>query len=353
MQDLANRNGWLPDEFKVGVRHLLLKNNDLNTSWLSQQLPKCGQLETLDLSCNQIGCAPPPMPTSLVSLDLGSNGMQAAGIFMLTQQLPFLVRLERLDLSQNGVNAVACQQLAAAMVKMPRLRHLHLGKNEWMGDDGATLLAPAIMQLDSLFLSECSIQTAGMAALAHHLNRSSVSLLDVSKNRIGSQGLMGLASPALIKLDACSNRLGDECVAFLRGCPKLVCLYLNNNEIGDEGAAGLMGTGQLQSLDVSKNSITAAGITSMAAAGLGKLTTLNLSGASVSVEAARALALAMDRSPVIHTVYMSMYKFLLDDALERGVQRGKVLCLLGTPKLPDGDHSVKTRVLKWLLTRAD
>ena len=98
-------------------------------------------------------------------------------------------------------------ELGAAMAAHPRIVSLDLSHNE-LGDDGAALLADAVLRaaapsLTALSVAANGIRAAGAAALAASLDsNATLRYLDLGANDLGDDGARALAD-ALARLSWC------------------------------------------------------------------------------------------------------------------------------------------------------
>lgn len=155
--------------------------------------------------------------------------------------------------------------LLGKLMCLPQCRALRTFKiNNWfsskleklekisVGEEGATLLAPALRQcplLEELILSKCYIENNGVFSLATAIsNMTELRKLDLGANNISDDGLKSLVRSLsqckkLELLDLGCNEISDEGViglsTLLPRWPSLKVLYLGENRIGGEGVRRL------------------------------------------------------------------------------------------------------------------
>ena len=193
------------------------------------------------------------------------------------------LKLQSLDLSHKFISEAAVVFLSEALKVNSTLTVLYLSKNR-IGDQGATGLAEALKV------------------------NSTLTVLYLSDNRIGDQGATGLAealkvNSTLTKLDLRGNGIGDQGATGLAEALKvnstLTKLDLSGNGIGDQGATGLAEALKVNStltkLDLRGNRIGDQGATGLAEALKvnSTLTWLDLIGNGIGDQGATGLAEAL------------------------------------------------------------
>jgi Ran GTPase-activating protein (RanGAP) involved in mRNA processing and transport len=168
----------------------------------------------------------------------------AVGKKDLVRHLP-VVRLRGDMITVRGVKAVANQLLCSPTVHVKRLYLAHTR----MGDEGANLLAHALLQntsLTVLTLLDCQIADDGATYLSRALPRhQELQRLDLRKNHIGPEGgqlLLQAATeeaPSLRALLLASNMLDDSTVRSLTTTGHLETLSLADNGLTDAAALDL------------------------------------------------------------------------------------------------------------------
>lgn len=158
----------------------------------------------------------------------------------------------------------------AAYASGSPLRALEISGSPQLGDEVATVLAPYVAgskgaQLRELKLVRCGLTSEGLQKLEAALEKSAVTLLDLSYNELGGalsvfRGLAGAPLLEDLRLNGCD--LDDEDVAHIAQelpTSSLATLELNNNCITAAGALKLaehLSSSQLNEMDLSHNDIT-------------------------------------------------------------------------------------------------
>jgi Ran GTPase-activating protein (RanGAP) involved in mRNA processing and transport len=194
------------------------------------------------------------LPTdSLENLTLRWNGIDENGAYRLAQRLPKYRNLHSLSLSENQLGPKGL----AYLMDVGQLYSLWDAVELWdcdLGDDGAGLLGSYLSRKDvewkirSLNLATNDITDRGAVLLATGLSRmrcDRLQSLDLSRNRIGNDGLIAIANAVshsfLQKLSLHHNRFDAKGVTYLASLLKggtlrsLLNLDLSNNSIRDTG----------------------------------------------------------------------------------------------------------------------
>ena len=242
---------------------LILSHNKIGDdgAWtIAHALRGCEVLSVLDLSGNGIQDAGTEAPRSckLQRLGLASNCIGDDGARAVAHALRGCEVLSVLDLSGNGIHDAGAEALSDALRSCCKLQRFSLASN-CIGDDGARAVAHALRGcelLSVLDLSGNSIQDAGTEALSEALKCCKLQRFSLASNSIGPSGaLAGVLKHVYISLDILDlscNRLGDVGIVGLVGglkhcsclkqlhaiatCNQLATLNLSDNEIGDSGA---------------------------------------------------------------------------------------------------------------------
>lgn len=188
---------------------------------------------------------------SLTHLSIRGNSMNLESGNILTNLLCRHVNLQSLDLSENSISNNAmkelCQALAASNVQELYLEQAQLDSVTFQTlfhsvtdsslslldlsgnriDEPAAVSALAEMlgahtsRLTSLYLNSCAIDNAGVATLAKQLHLSKLENLSLAGNDIGNDGIMMLsvslsdANSSLLHLDLTCNRFNKTGLSCL------------------------------------------------------------------------------------------------------------------------------------------
>jgi hypothetical protein len=163
--------------------------------------------------------------------------------------------LTELDLSSCLRNSASeVPMLLQALANNTHILKLNLSRNH-IESDHIQLLAQMVY-LKNLDLSHNSIDNAGLAALTI----DSLNALNLSTNRITSQGIASLLSPnALTKLELDHNNIADGGCAGLNRHIGLTHLSLADCGVSDQGAAVLAQHPHLIYLNLALNRLEASG----------------------------------------------------------------------------------------------
>ncbi|KAI9183851.1 hypothetical protein H9P43_002903 [Blastocladiella emersonii ATCC 22665] len=190
---------------------------------LVRQLPP--SLLTLDLSSNKMTADTARilmahLPQSLKSLNLYHCWLGPAATAIVAAQLP--VGLEELTLSNDEVHMVGALKFAERLPSVPGLRHLSLASCGMSSTAGATIVAALPDSLETLIMSDNTLQDAAHEAVAARaLPR--LRELDMAQGRFVHGDCFKLARglpQTLTKLDLSSNGIdGDELLAIMARLP--------------------------------------------------------------------------------------------------------------------------------------
>jgi Ran GTPase-activating protein (RanGAP) involved in mRNA processing and transport len=154
-------------------------------------------LHHLDLSWNPLGDDAVPylehvlhsLVPSLRSLRLSHLQLQTAGWTQLSVAISKITLLQHLDLSMNFMGSfIATTVFFTAFQNKPGLQRLKLSGNV-LGPSAAHSISICLQRLPALQYLDLSLnhlQTQGFKALCQRLRYSSLQVLDVSRNRIGT-----------------------------------------------------------------------------------------------------------------------------------------------------------------------
>ncbi|KAL0234708.1 hypothetical protein PCE1_001744 [Barthelona sp. PCE] len=189
--------------FPNSLTHLSFAHNDLCTSALplTDALRGC-QLRSLDISHNPLG------PTF---------GIQ------LVPSLRIMDTLEYIDLSHTQQNEASLVSLIDVLLHSPNLKVLKMDDPEWMRDKMAVvyrlgLLLEKAKNLTHVSLKNWKLNDDEVEHLAFSLQKSSVTHLDLSKNRLGEIGFRNMHGKWPEKLHTLilhTNRINDRSIAYL------------------------------------------------------------------------------------------------------------------------------------------
>ncbi|KAM7418409.1 hypothetical protein PAMA_015840 [Pampus argenteus] len=228
-----------------------------------------------DACCPDLAAVLSTRQSYLRELDLGYNSISDNGVKNLVEGLVDQnCRLKTLRLQGCGVTSQACQYLAAALRKSPKLRELDLSGNE-IGDNGLKHLANGLRgdecQLEALKLSQCNIEQKGCHYLASALEKNSghLKVLDLSINMIGDNGANEMFKKfdisKLTKLEMYHCGLtwlscGSIGETLKLEHSSLVELNLSSNDLEDSGfeliCEGMYIWSRLEKLNISRCGIT-------------------------------------------------------------------------------------------------
>ncbi|KAM5207509.1 NACHT, LRR and PYD domains-containing protein 8 [Hipposideros larvatus] len=132
---------------------------------------------------------------TLTHLSLAENALNDEGAKQLWNALQHTIcPLQRLVLRNCALTSECCQDMASVLDKNKNLRSLDLGFNN-LKDEGVILLCKGLMSLDSglqiLELDRCLFTSICCQAIASMLlNHQNLRYLDLSKNDIGTSGML-------------------------------------------------------------------------------------------------------------------------------------------------------------------
>ncbi len=236
----------------------------------------------------------------LTDLGLRRTALGSSGASRLAAS-PHLAGVTRLDLRGNHVQAEGLRAIAESR---ETLVHLDVGYNLLRESAGAVLGRANLEALASLDLSHNRIGTDGVRLLAASDSLRGLRALELGMNQVDDDGARALAHAnwwgQLETLTLSHNQLGDKGVAALASvaAPSLRMLRLKCNDIGPLGAQALEHpdlVGQLVHLDLRWNRLGAGGAEALAAAAPGELRTLVLDRNEIGDAGLRALS----RSPLM------------------------------------------------------
>lgn len=211
----------LPLRYHVQLKTLAISGagiGDVECQIFGPALAVNKSVETVDLSHNHITSL-----TSLAgaflsnrtvtSLDLSHNSIDDAGVEPLASAIRGSA-LVSIKLDHNKIGCAGVSSLANSLASMP-LTALHLSHNV-IGDRGAANIAALVQgnhSITALYLGDNQVEDEGAAAIAEAVPRSKVSILGLENNAaISSAGAVALAKclDRLSVLDISGNDIGRE-----------------------------------------------------------------------------------------------------------------------------------------------
>ena len=177
-------------------------------------------------------------PPRLKKLDLSGNRLTAGSLVALVSS-EAVAAVEALDLSDNRVGAEGAAALARGA--LPALRSLRL-RGTPPQDEGVAALVGAgfFPELRSLALGANNLGPNAALAIAAGPSEN-LRVLDLSDNRVGDRGAVGLARsahlPNLIELDLAEAHVGDAGVRGILNSPladRLLLLNLSGSPVSSE-----------------------------------------------------------------------------------------------------------------------
>ena len=212
--DLSCSN--LSQQTAVDVSAVLTKNDTIQQLWLegnnlssqcittiADALKKCTNISVLSLRDNNISEEVADVLSEALSnkcdlqqLYLGNNHLQDRGVIKITEALNTTEYLLTLDLMNNNISEAAADALASVITSCSQLEQLYLGDNK-LQSTGTIKITRALQQ------AKC---------------RSTLRVLDLSNNRIGSD-----------------ETVGDEISRAVGNTEILTVLILDDNAISVDG----------------------------------------------------------------------------------------------------------------------
>jgi len=268
--------------------------NFTDASGLAPLLPRCPNLESLDLSKNALLIDTLPglracMKLTMLDLSYGYSLGQAI-MFAADAFPPSLRQLRLKDASLS--NEVRMEQLSVALGACPGLTHLDLRNNEFGPSSWLMRMLEQLPALERLELSGTGMRQTGLRDVAESLRACTrLTYLDLSRLRCYDPRNRGADGMTAIQehYDA-----GDEFMRMLPSWQALTHLDLSDMFLGADAthfAASLHALPGLTFLNVCNSDIGAQGITNIAAAlsGMPKLEELNMCHCGIAEDGARAL----------------------------------------------------------------
>jgi uncharacterized protein (TIGR02996 family) len=321
----------------------------------------------------------------LRSLILNECELRAPGVRALADG-PAFAGLRSLSLRGCALNAAALRHLAGSRY-LGNLTDLVLESNE-IGTGLASLAAsPVCSNLETVNLEECELNRGRVQALTDSPHLGRLRELKLSRNGVGYQGMIALATsgrlkslthlevgddlafedspppkvfpkvrtPRLVWLDLYLGSLGDDATQRLAGwnaLARLTHLLLSNNAIRTDGAAALARSPHLANLthlDLNGNDLGPHGAEALAASPVMKrLKFLGLGSNQIGSRGATALAKA--RPLLAELRHFELYSNDIDDETGAALASVPALAQLRRLHLADNDLGPKTAAA---LARAD
>jgi Ran GTPase-activating protein (RanGAP) involved in mRNA processing and transport len=216
---------------------------------------------------------------TLCVLDLRGNSLQDASCEALATALQYNTSLTKLILQDTDLTNAGLAKLSVGLGRNKSLTKLNLRGNHLQGDLGCEALVNALSPSSSSFLSSCSV--------------SALQVLDVSENNLGNAGAAALGR--LLSTDPAA----------------LQVLHLESCDMTGSGVAalaqGLRENTHLQEWNLCQNVVDtkAARVVANMLECNKTLTTLNLSGCSVSDESVACLATALTHNETLQELALS------------------------------------------------
>ncbi len=155
--------------------------------------------------------------TGMIILDLSDNNLGLPGLCSVVENIPF--ELYHIGLSRTNVTTSELYTVTREMLTpIPNsLTMMHLSGSNFSGTAGTLLLAKllqAFQSLECFVCADCSLTSADIIMLIHHLKSANVickniQVLDLSNNSIDDEGVIALTE-CLPELFPSLNNLEDE-----------------------------------------------------------------------------------------------------------------------------------------------
>ena len=240
------KEGWKSQ--RIRLVNTKMTSNDfelLKETLINNSAVKCVELCLCKLNENDIiEFAHEMSKFSLVGLQLAHVGLTEKGAFALSAGIQEC-SLKKLDISFNRLSAKGTGAFADAL-RDCGLESLLLGNNN-MGLDGAIYLANVLLNvsttLTTLDISRNQIGSKGLIAISEALVKTSIDTLMCDGNQIRFDGIKSLCKslsvcPLMSVLSLEANRLRDDSIIELSSVlryTKMEKLCLHENEITDAG----------------------------------------------------------------------------------------------------------------------
>ena len=282
-----------------------------------------------DEECFRLGCA---LTTNWMvnTLDLTSNQLSGVGTSKILQGLQNASsRVSFLNISSNSVGLEGATAIGMLLNINTAIRMLNLHECN-IGNDGLVVLSNGLAanrSLDKLVLSKNQLnEDIALGALGRALQTSKLTILDLSMNKLGSQGLQALdlhTNSTLETIELWGNGISitggifvSDTLSSLRS--KIQNLNLRSNDLGDIGAEsiafGLEYNRSLRKMWLSSNHIGDEGATHLARALRGHaLESIYLSCCDIGNEGAKAFAELLG-DPTTHLRVLDLYRNQIGDS---------------------------------------
>ena len=329
----------------LGRRSLLHFSLNLEGAWLPLgQLQGVGYLETLDLSCSQLG-----VPSLVViakcletnswlkRLSLRQNRIGAEGAKVLGDTLVANRTLNALDVAMNELGVAGALEIGNALSLNRSITWLDLSRNA-IGARGARALAGRLKSCRSLTEVDLTLNgfgAEGWCAVFDTLRGSFYNIAAAAAAATGSANALALAAgtvaPSRIAAWGLHNQgLTAVVAASLAGhvatSGSVTKLNLGRNKLGPEGgralARAVRASRSLRHLDLSHNQLGAEGARAVAEAlqASASVTLLDLDGNRIGAEGASAVAEALLHSSALTSLSLASNELCDIDIFGKGVR---------------------------------
>jgi len=332
----------------LGRRSLLNFSLNLEGTWLPiGQLQGVGYLETLDLSCSQLG-----VPSLLViakcletnswlkRLSLRQNRIDAKGAKFLGDALVTNRSLVALNLEYNELGVAGALEIGNALSLNRSITWLDLSRNG-VGARGARALTERLKSCRTLTEVDLTVNgfgAEGWCAVFDTLRASFHNVAAAAASATGSANAQaltaGLVRPSRIAAWGLYNQgLTPDVAASLAGhvatSGSLTRLSLGRNKLGPEGgrvlARAVRASRSLTHLDLSHNQLGAEGARAVADAlqASRSVTLLDLDGNRIGAEGASAVAEALLLNSALTSLSLASNELCDVDLFGKGVHNAE------------------------------
>lgn len=188
-------------------RNNMSKNDDMNT--LSCALTHTCTKRLYLNNCQISGCDTGAFFCSLDSLHLGANNIGNAGIDAIVKSLDNqAITLTCLNMKMNGIDAGGTNNLFANIINRSVITKLNLSYNR-IGNEGIAIIAANLGIMSDLNVEYCAMTIASLETLIENVKHSCITKLNLANNVLGYEG--GLA----INRNLCDTAITN---LNLKGC---------------------------------------------------------------------------------------------------------------------------------------